>query len=53
MDFNSFPNFEHFGQESEKVIDFVGFPGIDGFRLFFKFCSKLPEIARNVKNLKK
>ena len=37
----------------KKVIDFVVFPGIDGFRSFFEFCSKLPEIARNCPDLQK
>ena len=35
----------------QKVIDFVGFPGIDGIRSMCHFCSKLSEIASNVKNL--
>ena len=30
----------------QKVIDFIGFPGIDGIRSMCHFCSKLPEIAR-------
>ena len=37
----------------KKVIDFVVFPGIYGFRLFFQFCSKLSEIVRNCLDLQK